>query len=101
VKQLNKARTRIETNNAAEVATWVGVNLGKTPYYSLVLALAEAIDLSASGTNCYLVVGTTSDKSAVSITLNQGGSKDAIYERSLTDAATECLRWSDSVQAPL
>lgn len=46
-----------------------------TVYFPLLLLMADVIDDAVKGSNTYITLGVTRDKSAIILTVNVGGSK--------------------------
>lgn len=60
-----------------------------TPFYSLMLALADAIDTAIEGDNTYCIIGTTKDVTAISFTIVQGSARDAVYGDTLAEIGSK------------
>jgi len=83
----------LSQNNVKEVKAWAGKPLQDTPYMGLLLVLADMCDMIGRGSTCYVVIGSTSSKTAFSITMNAEGEKDARYGPDLAQLATGAQDW--------
>jgi len=93
MKALNSQTTTLVKDNAAVLITYEGSLLKDTPYYGMLTLIAEMFDMIAQGENAYMVIGSTSNKSAFSVTLNAVGGKDARYAASLEQLAMAMESW--------
>ena len=83
----------INPESSAELEGWAKTKLIDTPYYPLLRVLAEMLDSSAKGQNIYSIIGTTKDKSAISITVKQDGGGDARYGDTLAGVSLNTADW--------
>ena len=93
MKIKDQPSTRLMNSNKATVAEYQNKKLQDTPYYDLIVLLADMLDTIAGGDNCYCVIGSTSSKTAFSIALTASGGKDARYGPDLIALATGAADW--------
>lgn len=56
--------------------------LGETLWYNLCALAADVFDLALRGDECYMILGATKDKSAMSVTVVLNGERDTRYGNS-------------------
>lgn len=85
MKLNNKQTTSVELGNVAELERWGVSTLNQTPYWSLLLVLAELCEEIADGENSYIIIGSTQRRTAFTASLVSGGSKATAYAPSFVD----------------
>jgi len=93
VKLQKTTNAGLAQTNTKELKAWAAKPLQDTPYYGLLLVLADMFDMIGRGSTCYTVLGSTSSKTAFSITMNADGGKDARYAPDLATLATGTQDW--------
>jgi len=64
-----------------------------TQMFSLAQIMGDIMDLIAGGSDTYMIIGATKDKSAVCITVYLEGSRDSVYGPDLLTAAEASGKW--------
>jgi len=81
--------------NVAELRKSGTSALVDSPYWTLLLAIADALDTAVSGNNTYCIIGTTKDTTALSMTVVQGDARDAVYADTLVEMSDKASQFID------
>lgn len=91
-----KKSSALVAQNITEVQAWAETSLRDTPYFPLVLLIADMFDAIAKDEQAYMVIGATSNRTSYSVTLNVNGGKDSRYAEGLAGLATGAADWLDA-----
>lgn len=81
-------KTPLKAANASTLAKSSTLELSKSMYFNLLVLIAEVVDTAIKEGDCYLIIGTTKDRSACSLTVVQGSDRGAVYGADLGELAT-------------
>lgn len=87
---------RVLPTNRTAVVNAAGKKLADTPYYHLLLLLAEGCDANGKGVNFYLTIGATKKQDALSCSVNLDGERQVEYAGSLADLAAQLASLHDA-----
>jgi len=93
VKLPKQTAGKLAMDNMKSIDAWGKTELKATPYYALLLLLADMFDTIAKGDNCYAVIGATSNRTAYSLTVNISHDKASIYAASFDEIAAGAADW--------
>jgi len=74
-------------NNRLALETAIEVTDGDLPYADLLRVLADVQDMAAQGRDAWVTFGSTKDKSSLTMTVVLDGSRQTLYQVSLSDLA--------------
>lgn len=93
MKLKSNAPVKLKSDNVKAVKAWAQTPLHETPYYALLVMLADMCDTITKGENCYAIVGSTSNKTAFSLTVNISQDKDSKYGAGFEEIAAGAADW--------
>jgi len=91
-----KAATRVKPVNRAAVVNSASAKLKDTPYYHLLLFLAEGCDANAGERNFYCTFGSIKDGSSLQLSIKLDGDGQTVYGGTLQDLASSCAAIHDA-----
>lgn len=68
-----------------------------TPYWNLLVMLADMADSIARGEDWYCIIGSTKNRDAFSLTVVGGLNRDTVYATNFRDLADKANTFSDGV----
>jgi len=93
VKLQKSKAVNLSPSNLEGVRASYKTPVGNSPYTTLLEVIADMLDQIAKGDNCYMVIGSTSSKTAFSVTVNVAGEKDARYGSDLAALSAGAGDW--------
>lgn len=96
--QLTKksAAVRVNPINRNAVVNAGNTKLRDTPFYHLLLLLAEGCDSNARDVNFYATLGATKKGDSLTLSINLDGDRQTLYAVSLAEVATACGELHDA-----
>lgn len=91
-----KANT-VHPTNVSALKNAAAKKLVDTPYYKLLMLLAEGCDANAGGINFYATLGATKSADALTLSVNLDGDRQTLYDISLADLAVQAGDLTDAL----
>lgn len=88
--------TRVNPVNRSAVVNAANKKLVDTPYYHLLLLIAEGCDSNARDVNFYCTFGATKKGDALTLSINLDGDRQTVYADSLGSLASETASIHDA-----
>lgn len=79
--------TPLKANQSQLLQKWADEPLTGTPYYMLLALIADVLDTALVKGDTYMILGTTKDKTALTITVVQGSDRGHVYAVDLNELA--------------
>lgn len=90
MKKLNTKTSKLSVTNEANVLEWHAKAKVDSPFTNLVALVAGVLDEAASGKDTYMVIGANRERSALLITVSQGGSKAYLSALDIQELSAAC-----------
>lgn len=86
----------VKNTTSATVLGRKADQLQKLPYFNFLQAIGEMYQTIEQGSDAYMIVGTTKDRSATCITVFLNGARDSVYGPTFEEAAVACQKWLET-----
>ena len=91
-----KKEISLPPTNRAAVKASAGKKVSETPYYHLLLLLAEVCDENAQENNAYCTLGSTKKNDALTFSVTSGDDRQTLYDVSLLGLSEQAADLHDA-----
>ena len=91
-----KKEIQLPPTNRAAVKSASSKKLADTPYYHLLLLLAEVCDENCQESNAYTTLGSTKKNDALTLSVTSGDDRQTLYDTSLLGLSEQAADLHDA-----